>query len=280
MSRKLMLLIAVMAVGLLAVPVGAITHGERDHDEHPFVGLSVYFVDHDGDPATPLMASHRCSGTLISSDVYVTAGHCTYGMDAAMLWFIDDVQTNQVAKGYPDFSDPGDVFIDAWGAAGITVTGTPHTFYKYDNNAFFLNDLGVVVLDEAVNTGGVYGALPEDGQFDDLKVGRKTTFTSVGYGLQFTNPAITRGDKIRYQSNPWLVQINVPGFVGDFSFLLSNNAATGGTCFGDSGGPNFIGDTHTIAAITSYGLNPTCGGTGGVWRLDRQDALDWIATFG
>ena len=39
---------------------------------------------------------------------------------------------------------------------------------------------------------------------------------------------------------PQLIQINV-GVVGSFSLLLSNNANTAGTCFGDSGGPNFLG---------------------------------------
>jgi secreted trypsin-like serine protease len=75
-----------------------------------------------------------------------------------------------------------------------------------------------------------------------------------------------------------LDQINT-GFVGDFSLLLSNNAATGGTCFGDSGGPNFLGSSSVIAGVTSFGLNGTCGGTGGVFRLDRQNVLDFINNF-
>jgi secreted trypsin-like serine protease len=75
-----------------------------------------------------------------------------------------------------------------------------------------------------------------------------------------------------------LDQINT-GFVGDFSLLLSNNAATGGTCFGDSGGPNFLGSSSVIAGVTSFGLNGTCGGTGGVFRLDRQNVLDFITNF-
>ena len=59
------------------------------------------------------------------------------------------------------------------------------------------------------------------------------------------------------------IQIN-GALVGDFSLLLSNNANTGGTCFGDSGGPNFIGHTNVIAGVTSFGMNGTCAGTGGV----------------
>ena len=80
-------------------------------------------------------------------------------------------------------------------------------------------------------------------------------------------------------ATPKLIQINVPGSVGDFSMLLSNNAHTGGTCFGDSGGPNFLGSTNLIAGVTSYGKNGTCAGTGGVFRLDRQNVLDFINGF-
>jgi secreted trypsin-like serine protease len=80
-------------------------------------------------------------------------------------------------------------------------------------------------------------------------------------------------------AHPKLNQINVPGFTGDFALLLSNNAATGGTCFGDSGGPNYLGSSSVIAAVTSFGLNNTCGGTGGVFRLDRENVLEFIDDF-
>ena len=74
---------------------------------------------------------------------------------------------------------------------------------------------------------------------------------------------------------PKLNQIN-GGIVGDFSLLLSNNAHTGGTCFGDSGGPNFIGKTNVVGGVTSFGMNGNCAGTGGVYRVDRADDLDWL----
>lgn len=57
------------------------------------------------------------------------------------------------------------------------------------------------------------------------------------------------------------------GLTGDYSLLLSNNAHTGGTCFGD---------TNVIAGVTSYGLNGNCAGTGGVYRVDRADDLEWL----
>lgn len=283
MKRLLVLLTGIAIAVAMAIPVGAVTFGERDGNDHPYVGLSVYFWDDPDDGTGELVASHRCSGTLISPTVYVTAGHCTDGMEAAIIWLAEDVESDQGSNGYPIISDADDLLISNWGEEGHTVDGTPHTFPKYDPDAFFLNDLGVVVLDQSVTAAGLYdgskgyGLLPTDGQFDDLKIGRHTTFTSVGYGLQFSTAAIVQADKIRYQAQPWLIQNNESVFLaGSYAFVLSNNGAEGGTCFGDSGGPNFIGDTQTIAAITSYGLNLACGGTGGVWRLDRQDALDWI----
>jgi secreted trypsin-like serine protease len=80
-------------------------------------------------------------------------------------------------------------------------------------------------------------------------------------------------------STPHLIAINVPGFTGDFSMLLSNNHATGGTCFGDSGGPNFLGESNVVAGVTSFGLNGNCVGTGGVFRTDRQDVIEFVNSY-
>jgi hypothetical protein len=162
-----------------------------------------------------------------------------------------------------------------------------HPFFN--PNAFFRHDLGVVELD-ATHTMSTYGAVPQPDQLDALKTrrGRKDqTFTAVGYGLQKSFPdAASWKDvaiRVRMLATPFLIQIN-GGIVGDYSLLLSNNANTGGTCFGDSGGPNFIGsgatESNVIAGVTSFGLNGTCGGSGGVYRIDKADDLDWLATFG
>ena len=132
-----------------------------------------------------------------------------------------------------------------------------------------------------------YGKLPAADVLTSLasKRGQQdVTFTAVGYGLQQSFPdAASWKDaavRIRMVAYPKLNQIDT-GFVGDFSILLSNNASTGGTCFGDSGGPNFIGSSNVIGGVTSYGINGNCAGTGGVYRLDRSWNLDWIsATFG
>jgi hypothetical protein len=261
MRRTLALLAAVVAsLVLLSTPAWAVTDGVPDSEnDYPFVGLMVA-QDDEGNPMW------RCSGTLISPTLFLTAGHCTYGADHVEIWFDWDVESGIPENGYPYEGDVG---------------GTPYTHPDYDPNAFFLHDLGIVVLDEPVYM-DEYGELPELDQLDALSPGSHTVFTAVGYGLQKSFPDAAswknQAYRVRMISHPHLIQIN-RGIVGDFSLLLSNNAHTGGTCFGDSGGPNFIGDTNVIAGVTSFGLNSTCGGTGGVYRIDQADDLNWLATF-
>jgi secreted trypsin-like serine protease len=97
--------------------------------------------------------------------------------------------------------------------------------------------------------------------------------------LASSSPVFVEAERVRMLSTPHLIQINVPGFTGDFSLLLSNNHSTGGTCFGDSGGPNFLGDSNIVAGVTSFGINGNCAGTGGVFRMDRSWSLDWVGSF-
>jgi hypothetical protein len=258
----LVVILSVMVMLALAVsPAAAVTDGELDGDGHPYVGLMVAQTAE----GAPLW---RCSGTLLSPTLFLTAGHCTEAPAAHVeIWFDADVESGIPANGYPFNGEVG---------------GTPYTHPQYNPNAFFLFDLGVVVLDEPMVM-DEYGALPELDQLDALKTRRglkDVTFTAVGYGLQQSFPDAAswkeQADRIRMVAHPKLNQINVPGFTGDFSMLLSNNAHTGGTCFGDSGGPNFLGDSNVVAGVTSFGLNGTCAGTGGVYRVDRADDLDWL----
>ncbi|HZM78935.1 MAG TPA: trypsin-like serine protease [Candidatus Limnocylindrales bacterium] len=240
----------------------AITDGELDGNRHPFVGLMVA-QDASGNPLW------RCSGTLLSATLFLTAGHCTEAPAAHIeIWFAADVESGIPGNGYPRDGDAG---------------GTPYTHPNYDPNAFFLFDLGVVVLDSPVSVSR-YGTLPQQDVLDSLATQRghqDLTFTAVGYGLQKSFPDsasfLESAKRIRMLATPHLVQINT-GLTGDFSLLLSNNANTGGTCFGDSGGPNFIGNSNVVGAVTSYGLNGSCGGTGGVYRVDRSDDLTWLHT--
>lgn len=237
-----------------------ITHGSLDGNNHPAVILIV--MDIAGQPA------FRCSGTLLAPKVVLTAGHCTGepGEFSGMRIFTEsDVQNGD--NNYP-FAGPNTIEAAEW-----------HSHPLFTESAFFLHDVGVILLTKAVDlSSSQYGKLPSSDQLDALRPRSATGFTAVGYGLQRVNAAFAVAQVIRMYAEPHLVQINT-GFTGDFSLLLSNNAATGGTCFGDSGGPNYLGTSNVIAGVTSFGLNNSCGGTGGVFRLDRKDVLDFVTQY-
>ncbi len=266
--RKKLIAAAVAAVSLITIagPANAITRGGTlDGDSHPYVGLMVA-KDAAGNTLW------RCSGSLISSTVYVTAGHCTEAPAvSAEIWFATDVQSGIPGNGYPSTGE---------------TSGTTHTHPSYDPNAFFLYDLGVVKLDTPVPM-GAYASLPVAGFVDTLPKGRKnSTVTAVGYGLQAASanpvkPDKTVAERVRYQADLMIVNTQGVAGIGNLpgsnSMTLSGDAKHGGTCFGDSGGPTLVGDT--LIAVTSFGLNNNCAGIGGVFRVDRAAELDWIGSF-
>jgi len=251
---------------------GAVTDGELDGEDHPYVVLLLM--------ETEFGPKYRCSATLLSPTVVITAGHCTsnYGYIeeegdySAMRVFTE----SDVDNGFNNYPDPGPNSVEA-------VEWYAHP--EYTTAPFWFHDVGVVILEEPGIVLDEYGVLPELDQLDSMKTKRHYQdyyFTAVGYGLQQSFPTAAGwkdvADRVRMVSYPHLIQINT-GFTGDYSLMLSNNTATGGTCYGDSGGPNFIGETNVIAGVTSFGMNPTCAGTGGVFRVDRQDVLDFVGPF-
>ncbi len=230
-----------LAVTLSAAPAQAITHGQLDGDGHPFVGLMVA-KDAAGNPLV------RCSGTLISPTVYLTAGHCTQAPAvSADIWFGSDL-TDAAAIDFP------------------------------------VRDVGVVVLDEPMEM-PQYGELPALNAFDAWQSQRglqDITFTNVGYGVQrmFPDAASWKIDsqRLRMVATPRLVQLG-SRLTGDYSMLLSVNANTGGQCKGDSGGPAFVGTSHVVGGVMSYGVSDYCRGTAGVFRMDRSWSLEWVQGF-
>jgi V8-like Glu-specific endopeptidase len=237
-----------------------ITYGSLDGNAHPAVVLII--MDVAKKPA------FRCSGTVIAPKVVLTAGHCAGApgeFSGIRIFNEADVQHDPT---YPNPGGPNTIEAVAW-----------HAHPQFTESAFFLHDVGVIELSTAVKLrADQYGQLPTVDQLDALPHGSATTFTAVGYGLQRINPVFVVAEKIRMFAEPHLIQIN-GGIVGDFSLLLSNNASTGGTCFGDSGGPDYLGSSNVIAGVTSFGLNGNCAGTGGVFRTDRQDVLDFVGQF-
>lgn len=258
-------LLTVMLIAALAVPVFAVQFGEPDGEGHPHVGLLIFDVD--GAPAW------RCSGTLLTPTVMLTAGHCTYGTSGGRVWFEPDVESGIPGNGYP-----------AGGGTSIEFASI-HTHPDYVDGAFFLFDAGIVILSQPVDP-GVFGTLAPIGLLDELSTRRgqqNQSFKVVGYGLQSVVPDLS-ADRVRYQGDVKLIDVNgTYGIPRGTSASFTNNPGRGngqgGTCFGDSGGPIFHGDSNVIAAVTSFGINANCAGTGGGYRVDTPEDQAWINTF-
>ena len=258
---------AAAALGLLvgaAAPAAAIHHGEPDGGEHAYVGLMV--AEADGEIVG------RCTGTLLSPTVLLTAGHCTDGADRVRVFFEEDLRDPE-AVGYPH-------------GGATSVEGRPATHPQYDPARFRDHDLGVVVLDEPVVL-AEYGRLPSAGLFDRLLGSRARAsqqFTAVGYGLQRNLPeptGLTSAERVRLQATVRVIGEQVgAGTQPGASVVLSSNAAGGGPCNGDSGGPVLVAGTDVVAAVVSYSRNARCSGTAGGYRLDTADDLEWLAGFG
>ena len=71
-------------------------------------------------------------------------------------------------------------------------------------------------------------------------------------------------------------------FVHSAEFMklsLNPGGGTGGTCFGDSGGPDLLAGTNTALAVNSYVTSANCSGVGYSARVDIPEVLDWIYEF-
>jgi hypothetical protein len=164
---------------------------------------------------------------------------------------------------------------DEW----VRATAYPHP--KYSDAAFFEHDLGVLVLSEPVEL-PEYGTLPTEGLLDELYAEHKQQpYTAVGYGLEGSGPKTSFGGDTRRRAELRLVNLNgVLGAGKGTSAKFSSNANTGGTCFGDSGGPIFVSGATTLVAVVSLGTSSTCSGTSGAYRVDQPDDLAFLSTFG
>ena len=278
MRRTLALLALVAGLLILgAAPAGAITGNYQADNVHTYVGLIAFYDEHD-------VFTHRCSGSLITPSVFLTAGHCTdasTGATNARLWFQQDAGADfdpatgtPARSGYPVASDV-----------------TSHHLYNYGFDNFNglpnTRDVGLVILDEPIAIGdegyaGGLASLASVGSLDRLATRRgqqEVTFTASGYGLTLSNPVKTISFRSRLMATEKLVNLR-SNLTSGFNIQLSASPGNGrgGTCGGDSGGPLLYGSTNTIVAVNSFGLNEWCRGVDFMYRVDQAAVQSWIRT--
>lgn len=249
--RTVLAMVVVLSV-VLAGSAMAITNGQPDGDNHPYVGIAL-------GPATG-GGFWVCSAAAISPTVLVTAAHCFEGPDVWVTF--DEVPTNYFQYTGTWTPDP------EWclGCGG----GLP---------GFDSHDVAVIVLDAPV-TLSRYADLPTEGLVDTLPM--KADVDLVGYGVQFDQGGGPRypedGAFTRYYA-PSLLVASKHVHSDEYIKLTANPAqGKGGTCFGDSGGPDLLGGTDTILAVNSYVTNGNCAGVTYSNRIDTY-ALGFINAF-
>jgi hypothetical protein len=239
-----------------AAPAAAINGGEPD-TAHPFVGV-VRFTIPEG--------RFRCSGTLVSPTVVLTAGHCTEGPATNVMVSFDP-------QLRPDpLEDPT--------AAQYYITGTAHPDPGWDGKLQFpqQHDQGVVVLDQpaASKWPGLKPApLPPIG-FLDRNQGqlKNETFTLVGYGV-----SVDKKEEIVNQERRFTTSYlkNVGTEVITFNINENDSKAGGGSCFGDSGGGAFLG--AYLLGDASYVNSLKCNALGSYQRDDTPYSRAFLNTF-
>lgn len=271
---------AAIALTLVAPtsPASASTGGTVDTaNRYSGVGLIAFYDEG---------SRYRCSATLVSPTVLLTAAHCTDDVDGMIAVTFETLVDDAPPANLPVASDPaaGYTAADITKAGYLAGTGHTHPQYSDFTDLDNWNDVAVVVLQEPV-TGRPITPIADEGTLDEIprRDLRSTLFRAVGYGTE-VRKATSGPQKPTPMSYPIVRRyVDMPGQKLTSQILQTNgnehdNAGTGGTCFGDSGGPLLL--DGEIVGVTSYGYTSNCRYIDGYQRVDIAVVQDWLATFG
>lgn len=267
-GRKIVLgfvvLICLAGVTVAAPEAKAITGGETDV-VHTNVGV-VRFTTTDG--------RFRCSGTLIAPKVVLTAGHCTEGPATNVYVSFDNtLPADPLAAGITPEEKAA--------RAAHYITGTAHPDPGWTGKLSFSkqHDQGVVVLDAPAA-----GKWPDITPARLLPVGtldanqgqlKNETFVLVGYGVDIGAKKQQIVVTERRMTTSFLKSVQTE--VVAFQTNVNDSKAGGGSCFGDSGGPTFLGDY--VVGDASYVNSLTCNATATYQRVDTANSRAFLDQF-
>jgi secreted trypsin-like serine protease len=260
--RKILALAFVIAA-VSATDASAITFGEADGNRHPNVGALV--ADWNPDSPGP---DQFCTGTLVSPTLFLTAAHCMTGWEPGTQISVTFSPTYDEGSASPSGLVPVSSYVI-------------HENFAQPGGGADAYDIAIVTL--ATPQSATPAQLPTLGQLDTYSQQqlRGLTFTAVGYGLtrtsKKTGPHAFADPEARLAAQQSLLSLK-PTWLN-----LSMNPSTGngGTCYGDSGGPHFLGGmtSNLIVSLTVTG-DAMCRATDLTYRLDTFTAQEFLSRFG
>lgn len=242
------------------------------------VGLLLVGADAQGQQTTAI-----CTGSLISQNVVLSAGHCVLSTPDSTLKAIFVVFSTDIKSVIPEITSNKMVHVRAADAI------IQHEGFGFDQKTkFVLNDLSLIRFKDAAPVGFQLAHMPDPDQFSNLQVGTKLTLE--GYGVVSYNldpktqkPVGDGAGTLRQIDDRAIAQVT-----DDQSKIILNQTDNKGACHGDSGGPAYYVDPLTkqkfLVGVTSqaYRLdqtskdNPLCNQLNVYTNLGHY--LDWIKT--
>jgi hypothetical protein len=273
---------AAMLLGATTGASGISSYNATPAPERTEVGALVATWDNDNDPATPDRVAWVCSGTMVDTDTFLTAAHCTTGWPDNVRFYVSleqDVQDgiDEATERFP--GDPESV------AGSVGVEGTAHRDPAYPGNSADSHDIAVIEVPAAVMAARwsfTPATLPSAGKLDQLgpRGLEETPFVVAGYGTQeaqrgpggHTHP----GGGVRMKAPVSFNALNKTWV----RLAMTAPQGNGGACYGDSGGPNFatIDGVRTLVSTTITGDAP-CYATNVTYRLDTTGARAFLSPF-
>jgi len=261
--KRLLAVLAVLAMTLGGANAANAQTGDAqpDGNAHPYVGA--FLLPRLADGSLRII----CSGTLVTSRVFLTASHCTdfaISQGFSRTWVTFD----------PNFgTDPGH-----------NIFSTPYAGTIVHNPAYkqpYHSDVSLILLDQPV-TGITPARLAPVGFLDSLsnKTLNALEYLNVGYGTSEKEPG-TGGHTFPFDGiRKWTIS----GFHALNTDMIhldqSVSRDLSGTGYGDSGGPTFVNTSNglVVVDVVSTGDVP-CVSTSVNTRTDTPEVAAFLAPY-